>query len=188
MSVAIKERISDNTALENKVNIKQLLSVYYLEFMSFALIGWLYETIYTSLCWGRYAERGFLHIPFCPIYGFCCFFIIFVLKKVKNPVYIFLLSTVIIGVLEYLASYILEKVFNLSLWDYSYIKLNINGRVSIVIGLCFGLACVFLMKILHPCLNKWYSKIKPAVLYTVTLVMLTVTVADTIICIAGTNS
>lgn len=38
--------------------------------MFFAFAGWLQETIYCSVKAGEFVERGFLHLPFCPIYGF----------------------------------------------------------------------------------------------------------------------
>ncbi len=160
---------------------KDNIPVYILEFLVFAFIGWTYETIYTSIAWGQFAERGFLHLPICPIYGFFSFFIIFTLGKLKfNLPILYLLCTLCIGVLEYIASYILEKCFNLELWNYSYMKLDINGRVSVVICLIFGAACIFLLKILHPNLCKLFNQISNIKLKIIAYSLLAITIADTI--------
>ncbi len=161
--------------------IKDDIPVYILEFLVFAFIGWTYETIYTSIAWGRFAERGFLHLPICPIYGFFSFFIILTLGKLKfNVPILYILCTACIGLLEYIASYILEKCFNLELWNYSYMKFDINGRVSVVICLIFGAACIFLLKILHPKLYKLFNKTSSKNLKIISYSLLVITIADTI--------
>jgi len=159
-------------------------SILVIEFVIFSLTGWLYETIYTSAMWGRFADRGFLHIPICPIYGFFAFGIIgiFYRRKASIPV-IYIISTLIVGTLEYLSSYLIEKIFHLKLWDYSYMKYHINGRVSVIICLCFGAACVLLIKLFHPKLYTLLAKLMPAKASEITAIILIVIIlADTTLC------
>lgn len=155
-------------------------SVLFLEFVAFSMIGWIYETVYTSFLWGRYIDRGFLDIPLCPIYGFAGLLLIAVFPKKLNPLLVFSGATVLIGVLEFTASYILEKCFSLTLWDYNYMKWNIDGRVSVVICLGFGIASVILVKWLHPTLFSFFSeKLKKAARYTAVATFLAVILIDT---------
>lgn len=166
----------------NEKNCFYKFNVFVIEFVIFSFLGWAYETVYTSVLWGEFAKRGFLHIPVCPIYGFFCFALIaiFSSKKLKNPFLIFVASTILIGTLEYLASYIIEKALNESLWDYSYMNWHINGRVSIVICLCFGLASVLLIKLVHPLLFKFFSKkLSKAAAFITALILIAIIFTDT---------
>lgn len=134
------------------------LSTVFLEFVAFSMLGWIYETVYTSFLWDRFIDRGFLSLPLCPIYGFAGLVLITVFPRKLNGVVIFAGATLLVGVFEFLASYILEKCFSLTLWDYNYMKWNINGRVSVVICLGFGVASLVLVKWLHPLLFRLFSE------------------------------
>ena len=48
-------------------------------FFSVSFIGWLFETILCTVQSGRFCDRGFLTLPFCPIYGtpVCILFLVF---------------------------------------------------------------------------------------------------------------
>ena len=39
-------------------------------FLVYSVMGWVVETIYISYCNKKYINRGFIHGPICPIYGF----------------------------------------------------------------------------------------------------------------------
>ncbi len=60
------------------------------------------------------------------------FLITLTLSNLANhPVALFSTAILICGVLEYLTSYLMEKIFNARWWDYSNNKFNINGRVCL---------------------------------------------------------
>ncbi|WP_431734208.1 putative ABC transporter permease [Lactococcus garvieae] len=42
---------------------------------------------------------------------------------------------VIVTIIEYITSFLLEKLFHMELWDYSNIPLNIEGRVDVFVSL-----------------------------------------------------
>jgi len=68
--------------------------------------------------------------PWCPIYGFGAVFISLLLSRhAEDPLAVFGLAILICGILEYSASYMLEKIFHARWWDYSTKKFNLNGRV-----------------------------------------------------------
>ncbi|MBR7090247.1 MAG: putative ABC transporter permease, partial [Lachnospiraceae bacterium] len=82
------------------------ITEYILLFALASCIGWLYEMICVWILYGYYFDRGVLHLPMCPIYGFGVLLLMLVLREVKNPFGIFLGSFLIASGVELAASYI----------------------------------------------------------------------------------
>nr|WP_245186944.1 hypothetical protein [Enterococcus larvae] len=120
-------------------------------FFIYSFIGWVWETIYCSIKAGRFVYRGFLTGPYCPIYGFGILGVLYFLEPFKNNlVLLYLFSAVLVSVLEYVTSYILEKLFHASWWDYKDVPLNLNGRIALPISAFWGIACVLIVRVIHP--------------------------------------
>lgn len=119
-------------------------------FLIYSIIGWIYETILCSINEKHFVNRGFLNGPYCPIYGFGAIFDILILGRINNILLLFILGVLITCSLEYLTSYIMEKIFHARWWDYSDRKFNINGRVCLIGAIVFGFFSVVLLKIIHP--------------------------------------
>lgn len=120
-------------------------------FFIYSFIGWLWETVYCSLKARKFVYRGFLVGPYCPIYGFGILGVLYFLEPLKqNIVILYLLSTVLVTILEYITSYGLEKMFHASWWDYKDVPLNINGRVALPVSLFWGIGCVLIVRVIHP--------------------------------------
>ena len=45
------------------------LSRYFLLLMFLSFLGWALETVYMRIATGKWVDRGFMTMPFCPIYG-----------------------------------------------------------------------------------------------------------------------
>ena len=89
--------------------------------------------------------------PWCPIYGFGAVFISLLLSRhAEDPLAVFGLAILICGILEYSASYMLEKIFHARWWDYSTKKFNLNGRVCADTLLPFGLLGLLLVYAITP--------------------------------------
>ena len=117
-------------------------SFYICCFLAYCIIGWIYEVIWEFAIGNGFVNRGFLHGPYLPIYGFGVLILLLILhkllyKKIKigkiniTPIIVFLAILVIVSVIEYFASYGMEILFNKRWWDYSYDKFNLNGRISL---------------------------------------------------------
>ncbi|MGX7149126.1 putative ABC transporter permease [Enterococcus ureasiticus] len=120
-------------------------------FFIYSFIGWLWETVYCSLKAKKFVYRGFLVGPYCPIYGFGILSVLYFLEPLKqNIVVLYLLSTILVTILEYITSYGLEKLFHASWWDYKDVPLNINGRVALPVSLFWGIGCVLIVRVIHP--------------------------------------
>ena len=120
-------------------------------FASYAIMGWIAEVIFAALRTGKFVNRGFLNGPLCPIYGFGVVAVVLALWPVKdNMILLFAGSLILTSALEFITGLILEKVFHDHWWDYSKEPFNIKGYVCLRFSIMWGLACVMVIKVLHP--------------------------------------
>ena len=152
--------------------------------MLYSFFGWLLEVIVTFIKSKKIVNRGFLIGPYCPIYGKGALLIVLLLKKYENDIIaLFVMAVVVCSIIEYITSYILEKLFNTRWWDYSNIKFNINGRVCLQNLVAFGIFGVLLLKYVNPFLLNIISSKTDIQIYTITLVLLLFYLADNVISI-----
>ncbi|MEB8418892.1 putative ABC transporter permease [Enterococcus casseliflavus] len=120
-------------------------------FLLYSFIGWLWETIYCSIKAKHFVYRGFLIGPITPIYGFGILGVVYLLRPLHEQVIpLFFAAALLVTVLEYVTSYLLERFFHASWWDYKEVPLNINGRVALPISLFWGVCCVLIVRFVHP--------------------------------------
>lgn len=141
-------------------------------FIIYAFFGWCTEVSYAALDLGKFVNRGFLNGPYCPIYGVGVLIVIGVLTPLKeNILILFAGSFLLTSVLEYFTGWILEKVFHNKWWDYSEIPFNIRGYVCLKFSVLWGLACSFIMLVLHPIIYK-FVKVFPKTVGIILLVVI----------------
>ncbi|MGN0620911.1 MAG: putative ABC transporter permease [Porcipelethomonas sp.] len=140
--------------------------------------GWIYETVLTSFLWGRFAERGFLHIPVLPIYGVFAFILLPVFRKHNGWLTVFFGGMIISTVMELLSSYIIEAVLHERLWSYSSWDFNFQGRISLYSSLIFGALSVLLMKAVYPGVKKFREKTSERVIRVVGISCAVIIVSD----------
>ena len=135
-------------------------------FFAFAFIGYLWEVLLHLFSDGTFVNRGSLYGPWLPIYGGGGVLTLVLLNKYRdNPTFVFFVSVVMCGIVEYFSSLFMEIAFNMRWWDYTGYFFNINGRVCLEGLLFFGFGCTvgiyivspFLLNIFHK-LNKAYIK------------------------------
>ncbi len=109
-------------------------------FFACAFLGWLMEVICQFAQFRRFINRGFLIGPYCPIYGFGAVTICRLLSRFSgDPLAVFALALLVCGLLEYVTSYAMEKLFHARWWDYSQKPFNLNGRICAGTLIPFGL-------------------------------------------------
>lgn len=120
-------------------------------FFIYAFLGWCTEVSYAALVTGRFVNRGFLNGPWCPVYGFGVVIVLGCLTPLSDnlPV-LFLGSVLLTSLLEWLTGFVLEKLFHQRWWDYSDEPFNLSGYICLRFSIAWGLACVFVVKLLHP--------------------------------------
>lgn len=132
-----------------------IIKKYFSLFIVYSLVGWIMEVIYTLIIDKKIVNRGFLIGPYCPIYGVGCLLLTLSLNQYKNNIkLLFIMSIIICSALEYITSYIMEKLFKARWWDYSYYKFNINGRICAETMIPFGILGILVVYIIDPFLTK----------------------------------
>ena len=158
---------------------------YFVEFIFYSFLGWVWESVYCTINEKKWADRGFLFGPICPIYGSCVivvsilFSLIPALADPNFPLWgIFIISTIGSAIAEFGTSWVLEKRFNARWWDYSHMPLNIQGRICLPVSLCFGLAGVAVVKLLLPFVAGLHETIPDIVYVTLGLILAGIFGAD----------
>lgn len=145
----------------------------------YAFIGWVMETLYVSIPAGHFVERGFLRGPIIPIYAFGAYIVLYLLMPFgTHPLYIFIFGVIATSALEYITSYILEKLFNMKWWDYSKQKFNIHGRICLKNSTLFGLLSLALVLWIHPLIQKWTLLIPDNIRTIFTITFLVIALID----------
>lgn len=120
-------------------------------FFACAFLGWVLEVSCKAVQFRRFINRGFLIGPYCPIYGCGAVLIGRLLSRFDGrPAVVFALAMAVCGVLEYLTSYAMEKLFHARWWDYSHRRFNLNGRVCANTLIPFGLMGLLLVYGVRP--------------------------------------
>ena len=170
--------------LKNKENNYSLSNLVILFFI-YGFIGWIIESTFFGITNGKFINRGFLHLPILPIYGFGGVAVTFIFSK--NQKMVFIKSSLIVSVLEYLTSFVLEKVFNLRWWDYKNNPLNINGRICLLNCLLFGLGGYVIAKFISPYLNIKLNQSNKKVINIINVIFSIITLTDFIYTIFHPN-
>ena len=154
-------------------------------FFIYACAGWCIEVILKYIQYHRFINRGFLTGPVCPIYGCGAVLITIVIGSLSSVesglVMTFALSFIICGIVEYLTSLILEKIFHARWWDYSQKPMNLHGRVWIGNLLLFGVGGVAIIHILNPLFYKVLGAISLSTREVLAIILLVILGADFVI-------
>lgn len=154
---------------------------YFLLFIIYSFVGWVMEVIVFFFLEKKFINRGFLIGPYCPIYGVCSILMVLTFSKYTQvPFALFIMAAVLCTVVEYLTSYVMEKLFNTRWWDYSDLAFNVNGRVCLKNSVLFGLLGCVLIYFANPFLSTLLSQMPENVLNAVSLALLALFVADNI--------
>ncbi len=132
---------------------------YILFFFFYSIIGWISEVIYCYIKDKKFTNRGFLFGPLCPIYGTGALSMLITLSWCKDiwfgkfyagPLMVLLIGVVVCDVVEYLTSFLMEKLFHARWWDYSKKKFNLHGRICLEHSCYWGIFSVLLIYLIHP--------------------------------------
>lgn len=142
-------------------------SRYFVLFIIYSVMGWIYETTLCTIKDKQWENRGFLLGPVCPIYGTGAVAISAVQNmyyafggRVMTPVEIFIIAVMGSMVLEYVTSYVLERLFHAVWWDYSNLPFNLHGRISLFTSLGFGFAGLLVIYVIVPFVTAYTDRLE----------------------------
>lgn len=149
-------------------------------FILFSIVGLILETIYCYQTTGILeSRRGLIFGPFCPIYGVGATFLIVLLNKYKDkPIILFLYGVLLGSILEFFLSFALESIYGTRFWDYSYLDMNLNGRISLVYSLFWGILSIFLIRWLKPLVDKIINKLTNRITLSIEIIVVAFLIFD----------
>lgn len=151
-------------------------------FIIYSFMGWVIESTYKSILQKQFVNSGFLHGPFCPIYGIGALIMFLFLQDYKeNSVLIFCLGFVVLSIWEYFVGVFLEKVFKTKYWDYSNYKYNLQGRVCLLNSIFWGLLGIIFINFVHPFVQSKLELININIIITINIIVFIYLAIDAII-------
>ncbi len=137
---------------------------YVFEFAAAGFAGWIYEVVTVWILYHEFVNRGMLHLPIIPIYAVGAFILLAILgERDRNPVFLFVFSTVVTTAFELGASYLLEFIFHRRFWTYEGWLFSLQDRSSLISSAIFGVMAVIYFYGLHPLSGKLCDKLPKAV-------------------------
>ena len=108
------------------------------------------------ISYGCFVNRGVLHGPWIPIYGFGCVLILLLLKRFRmRPKVEFSMAVLLCGCIEYFTGFFLELTHNgQKWWDYTGYFLNLHGRICAEGLLVFGIGGMAFVYVIAPLIDK----------------------------------
>jgi len=156
----------------------------FLLFLIGSLIGDFYEIVLHFIKHGEFITRSALiYGPFNPIYGLGLVMFVLLLGKLKKAYQIFLFGSILGGTFEYLCSFIQEKIFGSLSWDYKDLFLNINGRTTVIIAMCWGIMALISVKFIAPFFSTMIERIpigfgKPMTIFLTVFMILNILISS----------
>ena len=176
-------------------------------FFIISFVGWLYETVLMYLIYGEYFDRGFLTLPFCPIYGGVIAMLYFFLgtpnsgnfatwvehfsakrgwhsgiARMLRYVGYYLISMGLATGVELIIGLIFESA-GCSLWSYCGMACNYNGIICLPISLFWGFLITIVMRYPFTWMVKGLEKIPMWILLILTIVFSIAMSVDFIFCL-----
>ncbi len=150
----------------------RIVENYLLLFFIYSILGWIIESTKCAIEDKKFVNRGFLIGPYCPIYGFGALIITILIKDTDNIFLMFSGCLLICGLLEYLTSYFLEKMFKIRWWDYSKEKFQLNGRICLENLVYFGVGGILILYFINPFIFKYLNELPNLVIHIISLIIL----------------
>ena len=155
---------------------------YCILFFIYSFLGWIMEVSLTLITDKKFVNRGFLLGPCCPIYGCGCILLNLLLPNYTNNVLVlFILTMFTCSLLEYITSFLMEKIFKLRWWDYSQMRFNINGRICLETMTPFSILGVLAIKYATPFFITNINKLSEKTILIISIILTTLFIIDVII-------
>ena len=151
-------------------------------FFFMCFVRWIWEVSLSMISYGCFVNRGVLHGPWIPIYGFGCVLILLLLKRFRmRPKVEFSMAVLLCGCIEYFTGFFLELTHNgQKWWDYTGYFLNLHGRICAEGLLVFGIGGMAFVYVIAPLIDNWVKEHLNKKLSAACLVLLLLFGADVV--------
>lgn len=126
-------------------------------FLIYSLLGFIIEQFYALFSRGHFKSEGFLYGPFKPMYGFAMTFLVYA-KYIINLNFstMVFLAFLIPTAVEYLSALLIKFRWDILYWDYSNIKLNLQGFICLPFSIAWCILCLIGVYLLQTPLNIFF--------------------------------
>ena len=124
---------------------------------------------------------GFMNGPVTPIYGVGVIIILlvhkYIIEKIKcnkiiQIILTFIICTILLTLIEFIGGFLLDKLLNIELWNYTDKKYNIGKYVCLELAFMWGLASVFFIYIVKPFMDRFIKRIPKKATYLFSLIFI----------------
>lgn len=148
-------------------------------FYFYSFCGWCFESTHVSIRTGKPVNRGFMRGPFLPLYGSGAIMMYVVSMPFQDNVLLtYFAGCIGATVLEYITSVIMDTLFDVRYWDYSYKKIQFQGRICLSSTIAWGFLTIWMTRLVHKPIEKMMLAIPPHVLGYITFFTTVFIVAD----------
>ncbi len=159
--------------------MEKYVSAWILTFYIYGFVGWIWESfICPIITRHKIKNSGFLIGPIVPIYGVGAIVVSLLFSPQERYISIFFEGAFVACVIEYITSYVMEKMYHRRWWDYSDKAFHVNGRVCLEGFLIFGLFSVVAVKYVQPYLLEKLLRYQSTFLIVVATSLTTILVID----------
>lgn len=154
------------------------VSQWLLFFYVYGLCGWVWESCITSICQKGWVNRGVLHGPLLPIYGFGAILILMSTLSVRGCWWgIALLGALSATMLEYGTNTVIERILKVKYWNYKN-KWNLHGRICASSTVVWGVFSVLLVQTMHPWMDEQLRQLPAFIVIPLVVVVTGIAVVD----------
>lgn len=151
-------------------------------------IGWALETLAFKIYDGKYYERGFLTLPFCPLYGFSLGGIYLITgtpfrgKWTRLGAFALvpyaLLAALLATAVEFTTGLFFDKAYGLRLWDYTGYSYSLGCYVNLWYSLLWGALATLGMGFVWQPLMNVFARVDQKVLLCAVIVFAVALASD----------
>ncbi len=128
---------------------------------------------------GRWENRGFSFAPFCIIYGLGTVMVSSVFQPIKDDYFVLMvLGALFATSLEFMTAMIMLRLFGKIWWDYSHLKYNFRGILSLESTIAWGCIAVFVISFWNDIMIDVIERIPSRVAFGVSVFLIVEYILD----------
>lgn len=181
---SINKNTEIDTDKKEKNNLKIHNNLWY--FIIFSLLGLIFEFILYLIMNKTVGARGVYLGPLCFIYGITALIMIKLLEPLNHTrAKLLIVSILLVSIIQYVFSFILECSYGAKLWDYSGITANLNGRVCLLYSIIAGLIMAIFIKHIKKHTDNLINKFKGKPSKTIDIILIVILIIEILFTIWG---
>ena len=172
--------------------VKYGIQRYFVLLAVLSFLGWAFETVFVFMSQGKWSNQGLMTLPFCPIYGgslMATYWLVGtpdeprgLIKNVEKRDLRYVLYAVVAFIVPTVAELIVgvffDKAFDIWLWSYKGIPLNLNGYIALPVSLAWMALIFGFMKWLFPPIKRWIGRLSDGVSWGIAVALFAVMAID----------